>query len=308
MKQVGMLFPGYGSQFVGMGKDLYDQSRIVQERFEEASDCLSINFVKLCFASSEVELNKITNGYLALFVLQSAIVDELAHYNIKPSLVGGVDGGEYTALYAAGSLSFADALYFINKYASAYEALIAAGDYAHVCVSKCPEETVTSICEKVTQDNDYASISLYQSSTQQCVGGTVKAVLEAKELLKKKRASVRKIPLGVGLHSFAMDPIVKSIKMYLQKVDFKSTTIPFVSGLIGQTLTDGELIASAIMQQIHAPCHLSSILQSFESFPLVVQVGPGTSFEQLLLSIFPDKRLYTIDNFKSLNVFKNEFK
>src|SRR5579872_2129839 len=100
--KIALLFPGYGSQFVGMGKELYDEHRIVQEYFEEASNCLNINFVKLCFASSDAELRKAENAYTALFLVSSAIAALLQQYGVTPHAVAGYNIGQLSAVHVAG--------------------------------------------------------------------------------------------------------------------------------------------------------------------------------------------------------------
>ena len=96
--KIGMLFPGYGSQFVGMAKDLYDDSRTVQEYFEEASSCLDINFIKLCFASSDAEISQPMHAYLSLFLVQSALSALLTKAGIAPTLVAGYGIGQFAAI------------------------------------------------------------------------------------------------------------------------------------------------------------------------------------------------------------------
>src|SRR5437016_3408870 len=102
--KIGMLFPGYGSQFVGMGKELYDNSRIIQEYYEEASNCLNVNFVKLCFASSDAELSKLTSAYPALFLASTATAAFIKEIGINIDLIAGHGLGEYSALCTAGGL------------------------------------------------------------------------------------------------------------------------------------------------------------------------------------------------------------
>src|SRR5206468_1601039 len=108
----------YGSQFVGMGKDLYDQSRIMQEYFEEASNCLNINFVKLCFASSDAELARAEHAYPALFLVSCALHALIKEQGVQANIVAGYNQGEFSAVYAAGGINFPDGLYLLSKYAS----------------------------------------------------------------------------------------------------------------------------------------------------------------------------------------------
>src|SRR5690606_20836996 len=124
MMKIGMVFPAQGSQFVGMGKELYDDSRIMQEYFEQASNCLDINFVKLCFASSDAELSILNHTYTSLFLVSSSLYALLKDAGIEPSIVAGYNIGEYAAMHAASSLSLPDGLYLLNKYANFYQDLL----------------------------------------------------------------------------------------------------------------------------------------------------------------------------------------
>src|SRR5438045_2310441 len=162
--KIGILFPGYGSQFVGMGKELYDESRIMQEYFEEAANCLNVNFVKLCFASSDAELAKMENAYPATFLVSCAIYALLKeegillhHGGVNPELlrregqvtadiVAGYNLGEYAALHAAGGISFPDGLYLLNKYAHFYEQALPALDVGILQITGISTRTLEKAC------------------------------------------------------------------------------------------------------------------------------------------------------------------
>ena len=103
-----------------------------------------------------------------------------------------------------------------------------------------------------------------------------------------------------------MDEIVKSIKMYLQKIDVKSTQIPFVSGTIGQTLTEGEVILASLMQQIHAPSYFESVITAFEECDVILHIGPSDWVVPLMASVFHEKTLYTVQNLADIEKCKKE--
>ena len=120
-KRIGIVFPGYGEQYIGMGKDLYDNYRIVQEFFEQAASSSDINFVKLIFASSDEELSRVRNAYLAIFLFEVSLYELLYQKGLRPDFVAGYGIGEYAAAYATRSLSFVDAFYILNKYSQFYQ-------------------------------------------------------------------------------------------------------------------------------------------------------------------------------------------
>ena len=118
--KIGMFFPDYGSQYVGMGKDLYDESRLMQEYFEEAYNCLSINFVKLCFASSDAELSALEHAYVSIFLTSVSLAALVKEEGIPYFCGGGHGIGELSAICIIDGISLPDGLYFLQKYALFY--------------------------------------------------------------------------------------------------------------------------------------------------------------------------------------------
>ena len=144
--KIGMLFPGYGSQFVGMGKELYDESRVMQEYFEEASNCLNMNFVKLCFASSDTEIGRMEHAYPLLFLMSSSIAALLKQEGIQPDIVLGYNTGEYAAIHTAGGFSFPDGLYLLSKYHALYQELLATIEVAGMRVTGLSSSELEALC------------------------------------------------------------------------------------------------------------------------------------------------------------------
>jgi len=297
--KVGMLFPGYGSQYVGMGKALYDGSRIMQEYFEQASNCLDINFVKLCFASSDLELGKMSNAYASIFLLSSAIFKILQEdEGIMPDIVAGYNVGEFSAVQAAGGISFADGLYLINKYASFYEEFLANVNVSLVRVLGVKGDVIKEICEQHSTNDNFASVAIYNTDVDIIVSGNTQVVEQVSEALKKY-AEAKIEPLGVeyGLHSSLMRPVFDSLKLYLGKIDFKDVKeFPVLSSTQINTIKSGDSLKACILENITSPLLWQQSLDYLHVYDVLVEVGPGSKLSNMAKIQYPDKKILSINN------------
>src|SRR5579863_1457205 len=181
--KIALLFPGYGSQYVGMGKELYDEYRIVQEYFEEASTILDINFVKLCFASSDAELSKFLNAYTSLFLVGCSVSALLKELGITPAVVAGYNNGEYAALFAGGCFSLPDGLYLLNKFASFYQEFLDTVSVDVMQVKGVTTKRLETICAQVSNKEEKIAIALYNGPTDHCVAGSVDQLDQVRTLI-----------------------------------------------------------------------------------------------------------------------------
>jgi len=303
MKKIGMLFPGYGSQYVGMGKELYDTSRIVQEYFEEASNCLNENFVKLCFASSDAELGKMSNAYSALFLVSVSTAMLLQEKGIKPDVIAGYNLGEYSALCTAGGLSFPDGLYLLNKFACFYqEGLDQMHDIAILQVIGVLWSILKDECAAISLNVAPIIIAFYHSPTDYTVVGSKEAIEALKVLLAgRKGAKINELSLAVGLHSSLMDPIVEQFVIYLTKVDFHDLNVPLINSVYAKQVQAGEEIKEGIIKQINHSIIWDQVLAKFADCDLLIEVGPGTQLSFLAKEQYPDKKIVSVQKQVDIN-------
>ena len=297
--KVAMMFPGFQSQFVGMGKELYDEHRMIQELFEQASSCLDINFVKLCFASSDADLAVARNAYTSTFLIGAAIAQILKEKGIVPDVVAGFNHGVYAALFAAGGLSLPDGLYLLNKFASLYEEAQKEMDLSAIHVSGLTQKEIEDMCLKASTKDEKVFVSVYEAPTQQIVAGSKPAVERVRDMASalsdEKKISIEPVELAVGLHSELVDPVIDQLKMYLNKVDFHDLSVPMIESVQANVLTKGDDVREQILARINSPVMWPKVMDELAQYDLIIEIGPGTILTNWFKQMYPEKEVVAIN-------------
>lgn len=298
-KTIGLIFSGYGEQFVTMGKDLYNESRQVQDLFEQASMCMDKNFVQLCFASSAAEIAEIDKGYLAILLTQVSIYSELAQAGLRPDFIAGYGIGEYAATVASGSLSFSDALYLLNKYAKIFKTFIQEHpDFAVLQVPKgFTKESLEALCSQLSTDEKKIFIAAHNTEHSFYVAGHSEIIEALKEYCKVHEIrKVKQVNIAYGLHSQLSDSVVEALSPYFFKIDFKPLKFPVITNVDGAYVTSPEALESAILRRINSPIVWDELMDGFIGCEILVCVGPGQQVMEWAQQKYPEKTIYSIQN------------
>ena len=307
--KVAMVFPGFNSQFVGMGKELYDEHRIIQEYFEQASSCLDINFIKLCFASSDAEISTIRHAYTSLFLVSSSIAALVKQEGIVFDVVAGYNQGDYAALFAADGIGLADGLYLLNKYAVFYQKLLDEREFSAISIRGLDAKQVEDICFKAGANQESkVFVAIYETETKQVVAGDTDAVERVRDLIVElyndKKIDISGANLAVGLHSPLMDPVIDQFEIYLEKVDFHDLSVPMIESVNGIIIEQGKRVREHVISRINSPVVWTRVMQQLSQYDAIIEVGPGSVLTKMICKQYPDKMVFTINKQADLDALK----
>lgn len=291
-----MVFPGYGSQFVGMCKDLYDSSRLIQECFEEASNCLNSNVIKLCFASSDVELAKMHNAYAALFLVGFSVAAFLKSEGVVPDIVAGCDVGEFAALCTTQTLTLPDGLYVLNKYATTYQELLdELKNVALMRISGVSAGVLECVCKEIRDGGCVVNVALHTADDDHIISGFAESVTRVGQQVACIRGvKCKQSPPELGLHSSLMDPVVGRLLMYLEKVDFKTPVIPFVNSATGNLITESLAAKDYIGEHVRNTLSWPRVLEKLRACDIVIEIGPGNWLHSAAETWYPCKDVVSV--------------
>jgi [acyl-carrier-protein] S-malonyltransferase len=285
-----LVFPGQGSQYVGMGKSLAEAFPSARAIFEEADEALGFSLSGLCFEGPPEILRLTENMQPALLTVSVAAWRVLAEHHVEPDYVAGHSLGEYGALVAAGSLAFADAVRLVRKRGKYMQDAVPPNVGAMAALLKLPAGKLDAILAEASQ-GEVVTAANVNSPDQVVIAGHVGAVTRAVELAKA--AGSRKalmLPVSAPFHCPLMEPAQKRLAVDLDATEFRDLAIPLVNGWRAEVIRTGAEAREGLYQQVPNPVIWTEVIQTLASLGVsrFIEVGAGGVLTGLLRSIDRD--------------------
>lgn len=291
------VFPGQGAQFSGMGKDLYETNETAKALFEKANEILGFRITDIMFAGTDEELKQTRVTQPAVF-LHSVISAICLGDDFQPDMVGGHSLGEFSALVAAGALSFEDGLRLVHARALAMQKACEVAPGTMAAIIALPDDTIEGICSEVSAEGNGVVVPAnYNCPGQLVISGNVEAVNAACDKLKAagaKRALA--LPVGGAFHSPLMQPAAEELQKAIEEVEFKTPRCPIYQNVDAQAHTDASEIKQNLMAQLTASVKWTQEVNNMIEAGATdfTECGPGKALQGMIAKIAKGNEAVTV--------------
>ena len=303
-KKIAFLFPGQGSQTVGMGRDLAERFPIAKQTFAEADEACGFALSKLCFEGPEDELKLTENTQPAIMTVSIAAMRVLAEHGIQPALAAGHSLGEWSAHVAAGTLTFADAVRAVKARGRAMQQAVPAGQGAMAAILSLDPEKISDACLAAAQDTGLTvAAANFNSPGQTVISGAAAAVEKAAALCKERGARrTVMLPVSAPFHCALMQPAREEVARVLAGIKLNDPRIPVAANVSGTIMTSADGVRGALIEQVTGAVRWVDCVRTLigAEAEIFVEVGPGKVLCGLLKQIDPAQKSLNVEDSASL--------
>lgn len=302
MKQTAFIFPGQGSQSVGMGKEFYDHFKVARDVFEEADDTLRFSISGLCFQGTENALKLTENTQPAVLTTSIAALRVLqAEKGIQARFTAGHSLGEYSALVASGALSFSEAVRIVRLRGRFMQEAVPLGEGAMAAILGMEKEEVEKICDEASS-GEVLSPANFNCPGQIVIAGHSKAVERAMEMVKQKGKKAMLLPVSAPFHSPLMKPAGHRLNEAMEGMNVGELNVPVVTNVEADINTSKERVRPLLVAQVSSPVRWEESMRKMieEGVEQFLEIGPGKVLSGLAKRIDPKAETKNLEDIQTL--------
>jgi [acyl-carrier-protein] S-malonyltransferase len=300
MSKITFLFPGQGSQSVGMGRELASAFPIAQQTFSEANEALGFDLAKLCFEGPEDQLRLTEFTQPAIFTVSVAVLRVLADAGVRPDYVAGHSLGEYSANVAAGVFDFASGVRTVRRRGQLMQQAVPAGQGAMAAVLGMQAEAVAAVCRDAAGETGVPVEPANLNSPEQIVISGAAAGVERAAALAKERGAKRAVllPVSAPFHCSLMQPAQDALAPVLSEISFGAAKVPVVVNVDAALVTDGVALRDALVRQVTGAVRWTESMKLLidQGVTTFVEVGPGKVLSGLMRQIDRGQTCLQVDD------------
>jgi len=305
MLKFAFVFPGQGSQEVGMGEDLIKNYKEANELFNQANIALNdegVNLIKLCLEGPKEELTKTINAQPAVLTISIILYELLRKNNINPDIVTGHSLGEYSALVSASSIDFKEAVRLVRKRGQYMQSATPLGTGSMSAIISLKKDKIEELIKKVSKFGTI-EIANYNSPYQIVVSGKIE-VIKKLSILGEEEEEINIVPLKVSapFHSSLMRKAKENLASYIENVNIQKPKIPVICNVTADYVKTKEEIKDALIEQMTHPIKWADIINRMnsEGINYFIEIGPGNVLKKLIKQILPKVKVYNVCDSESL--------